>query len=140
MILVSSCLLGLKCRYDGKVQVYPQVLNYLKDKEFLPVCPEQMGGLSTPRKPCEVTSIDPIRIQTEAHVDCTEAFLNGVNEVVKLITLKNISMALLKAKSPSCGSKTIYDGTFSGQLIPGQGVLAKQLQKIGIQVMDETDI
>lgn len=140
MILVSSCLLGLACRYDGQAKKYPEVESFLKGKAYLAVCPEQMGGLSTPRKPCEIISMNPISIQTEDGIDCTQSFLKGVDEVEKLMTYQQIELAILKAKSPSCGSNMIYDGTFSRRLIAGQGVLASYLSKQGIKVLSEENI
>lgn len=140
MILVSSCLLGLACRYDGQAKTYLDVEAFLKGKQFIAVCPEQMGGLSTPRKPCEIISLEPVLIQTEDGIDCTQAFLKGVDEVGKLIAYQHVDLAILKAKSPSCGSQMIYDGTFSRTLIPGQGLLAEFLKKKGIKVVNEENL
>lgn len=140
MILVSSCLMGLACRYDGLSKVHESVRTFLQDKAYILVCPEQMGGLSTPRPPCEMISNDPIAIQTASGDDCTEAFLKGVVEVEKILKLYPIEMAILKAKSPSCGSKQIYDGSFTRNLVQGQGVLARCLLEKGIKVINEDEI
>ena len=139
MILVSSCLLGLNCRYDQSQKPNDEVIKYLVDKSFLPICPEQMGGLSTPRKPCEILSQSPLKIVSDDGEDCTGAFVLGVNEVLKLIKLLPVEEAILKAKSPSCGSRQIYDGSFSKQLIEGQGILSKALKEINITVYNETN-
>lgn len=140
MILVSSCLLGLACRYDGKSKSYSDVEKFLEGKQYLPVCPEQMGGLSTPRKPCEIKSKQPLQIVTEDGEDCTQAFKKGVDEVEKLICHQQIELAILKERSPSCGSEQIYDGTFTRNLISGKGILADYLSQKGIVVKNEFSI
>ncbi len=140
MILVSSCLLGLCCRYDGKEKVDEQVMNYLKDKTYIPICPEQMGGLSTPREPAEIVSKHPLSIQTETGINVTSEFLKGVDEVVKLLSLYDVKEAILKSKSPSCGTYQIYDGTFTRTLINGSGVMSKRLQEESIKVINEEDL
>jgi len=140
MILVSSCLLGLCCRYDGKEKVNEHVLDYLKDKTYIPICPEQMGGLPTPREPAEIVLMEPLSIQTEAGDDVTDSFLKGVDEVVKLLSLYDVKEAILKSKSPSCGTYQIYDGTFTRTLIKGSGVMSKRLQETSIKVINEEDL
>lgn len=137
MILVSSCLLGLNCRYDQSEKPNKEVIAYLKDKAYLPVCPEQMGGLSTPRPACEITGHAPLVISTQAGEDKTDAFLMGVDQVLKLIEGLTIDKAILKAKSPSCGSDEIYNGRFEKQIILGQGVLTKALRQKNISVFHE---
>jgi len=139
MILVSSCLLGLSCRYDGKAKADERVLNYLKGKDFMPICPEQMGGLTTPRPPAEIVSLEPLKICTEEK-DVTEAFVRGVDEVMKLVELQEVDKAILKSKSPSCGRYEIYDGTFSRKLIKGSGIMAKRLIENEIEVINENDM
>jgi uncharacterized protein YbbK (DUF523 family) len=140
MILVSSCLLGLCCRYDGKEKADSKVLDYLKNKSFIPVCPEQMGGLPTPRKPAEIVSLEPLKIVTDDFEDVTSEFKKGVSEVVKLTELYNVSEAILKSKSPSCGRYQIYDGTFSRTLIEGSGILVSTLTHKNIKVINEEDL
>ncbi len=140
MILVSSCLIGFKCRYDGNEKSDESVLEYLKGKDFWPICPEQMGGLSTPRNPAEIVSRDPIKIVTDKNIDVTSEFLEGVDQVERLIKTKDVSLAILKAKSPSCGSEKIYDGTFSRKLIDGEGVLSKMFRKNNIKVINEEKV
>lgn len=142
-VLISACLLGINCKYNGMNNLSPQLIEDLKKADIIciPVCPEQLGGLSTPRKPCEITldHIDKIIIQNEEGIDVTLNFLNGVDETIKLLDFLNIQFAILKEKSPSCGSHVIYDGTFSHTLIKGQGVLTRKLLEKGIRVIGEDD-
>lgn len=140
MILVSSCLLGMTCRYDGKAKEYPQVLAYLKGKPFIIVCPEQMGGLETPRNPAEIHSLNPLKIVNDQGCDVTQNFENGVSDVMKLIEHYDIELAILKSLSPSCGSEQVYDGTFSRRLVVGEGLLAKALRVKNIKVINELSL
>ena len=137
MILVSSCLLGLNCRYDQSQKPDHDIIDFLKGKSFIPVCPEQMGGLSTPRVPCEIVSRSPLKVMSAQGMDCTEFYEKGVKEVLKLIEICPVNFAILKAKSPSCGSKEIYDGTFSKTLISGKGLLSQALEDKNIRVYNE---
>lgn len=136
-ILVSACLCGVKCRYDASAYQDDWVDAYLKDKEVILVCPELLGGLFTPRDACEIRDGKVVTIAGE---DVSEAFIDGANKVLELAIKEDIKEAVLKARSPSCGSNLIYDGTFSGVLIPGDGVCAKQLKLHGIKVLSEIDI
>lgn len=140
MIVVSSCLIGLKCRYDGKVSEYDAVNRFLKGKQFIPICPEQMGGLTTPRLPAEIVRENPVLIRNCEGFDVTDAFMTGVDDVMKIIDHFDVELAILKSKSPSCGSKNIYDGTFSSALIDGQGMLSRALMNKGIRVVNEQEI
>ena len=140
MILVSSCLLGEPCRYDGKSSKDEATIEYLKNKEYIKVCPEVLGGLDTPRDPAEKQIINgEIRIVNCKGVDVTKAFLKGAEEVLKIAKENNCTKAILKAKSPSCGCGKIYDGSFSGKLIEGNGVTAELLMKEGIQVQSAAE-
>lgn len=140
MILVSSCLMGLKCRYDGQVMADAGVMAYLEDKAFMLICPEQLGGLPTPRRPAELISLEPLLIQNNNMQDVTDNFVEGVHQVEALIKDKPITLAILKSKSPSCGSETIYDGTFSNQLVAGEGLLARALRQKNIKVINEKKV
>lgn len=140
MIIVSSCLIGLKCRYDGNEKKNESVVKYLENKEFMPVCPEQMGGLSTPRNPAEIVSQYPIKIVNDIGTDVTTNFIEGVKQVQSIIINRDVTLAILKAKSPSCGSENVYDGTFSKKLIRGEGVLSKMLRHKGIKVINEEKV
>lgn len=147
MILVSACLIGMDCRYNCEVKVNKDVIEFLKDKSFVPVCPEQQGGLATPRQPSEIqggTGIDVIEekasIINKAGDDVTEEFVRGAYEILKLTEMYDVEYALLKAKSPSCGSGKIYDGTFNGKLIDGDGICTALLKKHNIKVINEDEL
>lgn len=136
-ILVSACLLGIDCKYSGGNNYNDKVIEYLKDKEVIPVCPEILGGLSTPRPPSERKEDKVINNQ---NIDVTEEYSKGALETLKLAKLFNVKKALLKAKSPSCGKGKIYDGTFTGTLTDGNGVTVDLLESNGIQVITELDL
>lgn len=136
-ILVSACLLGINCKYSGGNNYTEKVIEYIKDKEVIPVCPEIMGGLSTPRKPSERIGDKVINNQ---NIDVTNEYQKGAEETLKLVKLFNIKKALLKAKSPSCGKGKIYDGTFNGILKDGNGVTVDLLEMNGIEVITEQDL
>ncbi len=136
-ILVSTCLLGVNCKYSGGNNYNEKVLDFIKDYEVIPVCPEIMGGLSTPRPPSERIGDKVINNQ---NIDVTNEYTKGANETLKLAQLFNVKKALLKAKSPSCGKGKIYDGTFTGTLIEGNGVTVELLESNGIEVITEQDL
>jgi uncharacterized protein YbbK (DUF523 family) len=140
MILVSACLLGIHCRYNGKHNLNIKVRNIANRDGMIPVCPEQLGGLPTPRLPCEIIVVGGARrvIQSDG-VDVTEAFRKGAEETMKIASIYHVRQAILKSNSPSCGSCKIYDGTFSGTLIKGEGLTAEMLKQNGIQVLNEDD-
>ncbi len=136
-ILVSACLLGVKCRYDGRDNFFHK-LSALKEKHTLiPVCPEIMGGLPTPRAPSEVQDG---RVISNAGDDVTENFRRGAMEALRLAEFFGCGCAVLKERSPSCGLGSIYDGTFSKTLVPGSGVTAALLTENGITVYGESEI
>jgi len=137
IILCSACLLGIKCRYDGKDKLIKKVIELSKKKILIPVCPEQLGGLSTPREPAEQKGK---RVITKSGKDVTQNFKKGAKEVLKLAKLFGIKEAILKQKSPSCGFGKIYDGSFSGQLIKGNGVTAALLKRNKIKIITEEDL
>ena len=136
-ILVSACLLGENCKYNGGNNRNERVLRYVEGNEVIRVCPEMLGGLSCPRKPVEWVGD---RVLTKDGDDCTEAFRLGVQKALALIADKHIDLAILQSRSPTCGVKQIYDGTFSGTRIPGQGALARALREQGILLMDAEDV
>ena len=135
-ILVSACLLGACCRYDGKSVPNEDIIALGKKYQLVPVCPEQLGGLPTPREPAEIKDG---RVVTRDGRDVTEQFERGAGETVKLAKTLECDMAVLKERSPSCGCKKIYDGTFSGNTVIGNGVTARMLIQNGICVFGETD-
>lgn len=136
MIIVSACLLGIDCRYDGTNAKNEAVMEYLVGKSFIPVCPEQLGGLCTPRDPVE---IEGYKVLSEEGEDVTPNFHKGAEEVLKISKLAGAQVAILKDGSPSCGSERIYDGTFTGKKIPGKGIAAKTLESHGIAVFNENN-
>lgn len=135
MILVSACLCGVNCKYNGKNNLNEEMLELLKKGEVLLVCPEQMGGLETPRNPSEIKIINnEVKVFMKDGRDVTENYKKGAEEVLRLVKELNIKKAILKKKSPSCGCGEIYDGTFTGNLIPGNGITAALLLENGIEV------
>jgi len=142
MLLISACLAGEKCRYDCKGYDIFHWRKLVTDGLAIPVCPEVLGGLSVPREPCEIVGGDGFdvlagkaRVVTAQGVNMTEAFLRGAFEVLKIIRAKNIREAVLKERSPSCGSRLIYDGTFEKRLRPGYGCTGAVLRREGIKLL-----
>ena len=136
-ILISGCLLGLKCRYDSKEKKLPEIEKLIEVYNLIPVCPEQLGGLPTPRIPAERVIN---KVVNQAGVDVTKEYQLGAEEALKIAKLYNCKKAILKEKSPSCGCGKIYDGTFSKNLIVGNGVTADLLLKNGIEIFGESKI
>ena len=136
-ILVSACLLGVCCRYDGESKPCADV-TALRDKfTLIPICPEVDGGLPTPRTPSERVG-DKVLMRDGR--DVTDNYVSGAEAALDRARMFNCDCAILKARSPSCGSGAIYDGSFSGKLIPGDGVCAELLKKNGIEVYTEEEI
>ena len=138
-LLVSWCLLGEPCRYDGQSKPVPE----LKELEqrghcLIPVCPEVLGGLPTPRPPAELQPDG--RVVNREGADVTEEYQRGAELALALAKERGCTAAVLKEKSPTCGSTAVYDGTFSGRLIPGQGVAARLLEENGVRVLGESQI
>ena len=150
MIIVSACLLGENCKYSGGNNKSENVIKYLEDKEYILVCPEQLGGLSTPRNPSEIITYGNkdgndvlsgcTKVLSNKGIDVTKNFIQGAEETLKIAKERNAKTAILKAGSPSCGYKKIYDGTFLGNKIQGMGVTAAILNKENIALLDEDDI
>ncbi len=144
MFLVSACLLGINCKYTGDNNLDVELVNKLKKQGIVPVCPEQLGGLTTPRLPAEIQGGDGLdvlsgraKVIRNDGVDVTEAFIKGAEETLKIAETLGLTKAILKAKSPSCGNKIIYDGSFTGKKVTGQGVTAALLTSKGIEVFSE---
>jgi uncharacterized protein YbbK (DUF523 family) len=133
-ILVSACLLGINCKYDGTSNKNEKILKLKKNFILIPVCPEILGGLTIPREPAEQKGK---RVITKSGKDATKYFEKGAKEVLKICKILKIKKAILKQKSPSCGCGKIYDGTFSGKLIKGEGATTKLLKKNKIKVFTE---
>jgi uncharacterized protein YbbK (DUF523 family) len=136
-ILVSACLLGENCRYDGCSKPNEAVINKLKKYNVIPICPEVMGGLPTPRIPSEIVGD---RVVMQNGKDVTLEYKRGAEQALKLAKENNCKIAVLKARSPSCGKGLIYDGTYSKALTKGNGICAELLIKNGVTVLDETEI
>lgn len=136
-ILVSACLLGRNCKYNGGNNLSPQVAAFLEGKEIVPVCPEVMAGLGIPRTPIEIVEGE-LKNRFGKSVDAP--LREAVEQVMKLVRSQGITVAILKARSPTCGVHQVYDGTFSGKLVEGSGVLAQALLEAGCRVLDEEDI
>ena len=145
MIIVSACLLGENCKYSGGNNKSENVIKYLEDKEYILVCPEQLGGLSTPRNPSEIITYGNkdgndvlsgcTKVLSNKGIDVTKNFIQGAEETLKIAKEHNAKTAILKAGSPSCGYKKIYDGTFLGNKIQGMGVTAAILNKENIALL-----
>lgn len=138
-VLVSMCLLGVNCRYNGvpKADEAVRRLAECADIVLVPVCPEQLGGLPTPRTPSERNGN---RVVSKEGEDRTGAFNRGAEETLRIAKLYGCDVAILKERSPSCGDKEIYDGSFSGTLVPGEGVTAELLRKNGVKVFGESEM
>ena len=137
VVLISLCLLGTSCRYDGGDNAVPGMCRLMDRCRLVPVCPEQLGGLPTPRTPAERREN---RVVTRDGGDVTSAFERGADEVCRLAGFFGAKYALLKARSPSCGAGEIYDGSFTGTRVPGDGLTAERLRAMGLQLFDETQI
>ena len=137
VILVSNCLLGCACRYKGDDCRNDQILALAKDHVLVGVCPEQMGGLPTPRNPAEIVGD---RLLSNAGKDVTAEYQKGAETALYLAKLNRVDFAILKANSPSCGKGIIYDGSFTGKKVPGNGVTVQLLQKNGIPVYSEEEL
>lgn len=131
MKIVSACLSGVHCRYDCKAQTRSPIEEMVQNGEAIPVCPEQLGGLPTPRPPAERIGD---KVLTNKGVDVTAEYQRGAEEALRIAKLAGATEALLKSKSPMCGCGKIYDGTFSGNQKDGDGVFAELLKKHGIKV------
>lgn len=137
-IAVSACLLGIPCRYDGGSVPCDLVVKLAERFHVVPVCPEQLGGLPTPRIPSEVQPDG--RVVDKSGVDRTQEFMDGAQKAVAGATEQGCSIAVLKSRSPSCGVHEVYDGSFSGTVVAGQGIAARAFERAGFQVLDERDV
>ena len=136
-ILVSGCLLGENCKYNGGNNYNPRVVEFLKDKEVISICPEIMAGMGCPRNPIEIVD----GVLTDCHGKNVDSLIRkSVMEIMERIRDEEIQCAVLQSRSPTCGVNQVYDGTFSGKLVPGSGVFAKSLMDAGYLVIDVEDI
>lgn len=136
-LLISACLLGLRCRYDGESCPNLAVEALMEQYNLIPICPEQLGGLPTPRDPSERQGG---RVVSKAGLDVTAQYTRGAEQALQLARLFSCKIAVLKERSPSCGSGEIYDGTFTGTKTTGDGVTAALLNANGIEVYGESEI
>ena len=136
-IMVSACLLGQKCKYNGGDNYSEAVAEYIKGHEIIPVCPEVEGGLPTPRIPSEIVN----GVVTNAEGETVDGeFRKGAELCLKKALEEHVDLAILQSRSPSCGVNQIYDGTFTGKLVSGKGVFARLLEENGIKTIDVEEI
>ena len=136
MYLVSACLIGACCRYDGEGKVNKSVAEFYSNNDCIAICPEVLGGLLTPRLPSEISGERVMNLEGE---DITKKFKEGARRVLEICIKLGIKKAILKEFSPSCGVNMIYDGTFEGNKIDGMGYTAKILKENGIVVLSDVD-
>ena len=136
-IVVSSCLAGINCKYDGGNNINPKILKLLQEEKIILVCPEELGGMTTPRIPSEIVNN---KVLSKMGIDVTNEFNKGAAEALKVAKSVNADTAILQQRSPSCGSKMIYDGTFSGKLVKWKFVSSNLFSENGIKVLTIDDI
>ncbi|MFK4785053.1 DUF523 domain-containing protein [Fusobacterium sp. MFO224] len=140
MIVVSSCLCGINCKYSGENNLNEDILKLVSEGKAVPICPEQLGGLKTPRDPAEIIEENgEIKVMTEAGADVTNEFLLGAKRSLEIAKVLGAKKAILQRRSPSCGFGKIYDGTFSGKLIPGNGLTVRLFLENGIEVISDEE-
>lgn len=137
MKIVSACLAGVNCRFDGKSRPNEKIMQLVKKGKAIPVCPEQLAGLTTPRENSEIRSGKVFSVSGK---DETAQIKRGAEETLKIARLVGATEAIFKARSPSCGKGKIYDGSFSGKLVKGNGITTELLLKNGIKVLTEEEI
>ena len=146
MIIVSACLCGENCKYNGRNNRNDKVLDFIRDKETYFICPEELGGLSTPREASEMQGdakevlYGNGRIISISGKDVTKEFVDGAYKSLELAKKVGAKKAILKAKSPSCGKGNVYDGSFSGKLVSGNGITAQLFEDNGIMVISEENL
>ena len=136
-ILVSACLLGENCKYNGGNNYSEKAAKYVEGREVIPVCPETLAGLGTPRTPIEIRGD---RVISQTGEDVTEQLRKAVATILSQIKDQDIECAILKSRSPTCGVHQVYDGTFTGTLVDGSGILAAALKAAGYTVIDAEDL
>lgn len=137
MIIVSACLAGIKCRYDGGDNKNEKVVELVRKGLAIPVCPEQLGGLPTPRDPSEIVAE---KVFSNHKIDVTQNFNKGAEETLRIAKLVGCKKAILKQRSPSCGYGKIYDGTFSNIIVDGNGITADLLKQNNIEILTEEEL
>ena len=140
-VAVSACLLGVPCRYDGSSKPVDAVMRLGRCYKLVPICPEVAGGLPVPHPPCEIVAGSrPVHVMDANGSDVTQAFHLGASRCLEQLRDADCRVAVLKSKSPSCGRGTVYDGSFTGALVPGWGVAAQLFHDAGITVLDESQV
>lgn len=144
MIIISACLCGVNCKYNGKNNLKDGVEKLLKEGMLIPVCPEQLGGMETPREPHEIvesTALEVLRgngkVLSITGKDSTDKFIKGAYETLRIAKDLGVTEAILKSNSPSCGFGTVYDGNFSGKKIKGNGITSELLKRENIKIYNE---
>ncbi|SUY46995.1 purine nucleoside phosphorylase [Clostridium putrefaciens] len=147
MIIVSACLYGVNCRFDGKSSENAKIIDAFKNDQVILVCPEELGGLKTPRTPCEIykgTGKEVLKgmskVKSSKDEDFTRYFVKGAEETLKIAKRFDVKKAILKSKSPSCGLNRIYNGNFDKTLVKGNGVTAQILIDNGIDIITENEV
>ena len=135
-VLVSACLMGENCKYNGGNNYDPAVAAFVKDRQVIPVCPEVLAGLGVPRTPIEIVNG---QLKDRYGNSVAEPMAEAVEKILRQLEGEEIECVILKSRSPTCGVEQVYDGTFSGRLVDGMGVLAEALQKAGYKVVDSED-
>ena len=136
-IMVSACLMGENCKYNGGNNLSEKILEFVKGHEVITVCPEVMGGLPIPRIPAEIVN-GVVTTKDGRNVD--SEFRIGADKALKIAIENQVDLVILQSRSPSCGSKQIYDGSFSGKKIEGQGIFAKMLAENGFKILDAENL
>lgn len=136
-VLVSACLLGENCKYNGRNNYNSAVVDFVKDKDVLPICPEMMAGMGCPRTPIEI--VDGVLMDRNGN-NVDASMREAVAQAMEMIRKEDIQCAVLQSRSPTCGVNQIYDGSFSGKLIEGSGVFVQALKDAGYQVIDAEDV
>lgn len=141
MYIISACLVGVRCRYNGVITINEKLLKLVQAGKALAICPEQLAGLSTPRLPCEIIKNKNgfLRVVNSQKEDLTKEFQLGAQKTLQIAQIVGANTAILKARSPSCGKGQIYSGNFNGELIAGDGFTTLLLQKNGIKVYTEEE-
>lgn len=141
MIAVSACLCGVNCKYNGGNNFNESIYELFKEGKAVLICSEQLGGLETPRSPAEIIKGEEgiVRVVNKEGIDVTKEFERGAKSALEIAKEKGCDIAILKAKSPSCGLGKVYDGTFTGKIVEGNGVTAQLFLENGIKVLNETD-
>ena len=141
MYIISACLVGVRCRYNGVITINEKLLKLVQAGKALAICPEQLAGLSTPRLSCEIIKNKNgiLRVVNSQKEDLTKEFQLGAQKTLQIAQIVGANTAILKARSPSCGKGQIYSGNFNGELIAGDGFTTLLLQKNGIKVYTEEE-